>query len=182
MLPAEFTTAMRRIVTGMSSAGGSAIAFAGSPSCAFAGLHEIWRENLDEPMDPGDERDRGPTRAVLSAEPRSVAVRWFVVEPVPTDVPRDKVDQAATRAFESIGARANLVNQDRDPTMHRTDTFDVVCLISGRASLITDQAETPLEVGQVVIQRGTAHAWRAHGGPALFLAILIGREMAGRTC
>jgi hypothetical protein len=29
-----------------------------------------------------------------------------------------------------------------------------------------------------VIQRGTAHAWEAHGGPALFLAVLIDRQLA----
>jgi hypothetical protein len=28
-----------------------------------------------------------------------------------------------------------------------------------------------------VIQRGTSHAWTAHGAPALFLAVLIDREM-----
>jgi hypothetical protein len=31
----------------------------------------------------------------------------------------------------------------------------------------------------VVIQRGTNHAWEAHGGPALFLAVLIDRPLAG---
>jgi hypothetical protein len=29
----------------------------------------------------------------------------------------------------------------------------------------------------VVIQRGTNHAWTAHGGPALFLAVLIDRDL-----
>jgi len=28
-----------------------------------------------------------------------------------------------------------------------------------------------------VIQRGTHHAWTAHGGPALFLAVLIDRPL-----
>jgi hypothetical protein len=35
-----------------------------------------------------------------------------------------------------------------------------------------------LRPGNVVIQRGTNHAWQAHGGPALFLAVLIDRELA----
>jgi len=29
----------------------------------------------------------------------------------------------------------------------------------------------------VVIQRGTNHAWVAHGGPAMFLAVLIDRPL-----
>jgi len=28
-----------------------------------------------------------------------------------------------------------------------------------------------------VIQRGTNHAWAAHGGPALLLAVLIDRDL-----
>ena len=47
---------------------------------------------------------------------------------------------------------------------------------SHRASLILEEGETRLKPGQVVIQRGTNHAWQAHGGPALFLAVLIDRE------
>jgi hypothetical protein len=35
-----------------------------------------------------------------------------------------------------------------------------------------------LKPGQIVIQRGTSHGWTAHGGPALFLAVLIDRQMA----
>ena len=31
----------------------------------------------------------------------------------------------------------------------------------------------------VLIQRGTNHAWAAHGGPALFLAVLIDRALVG---
>jgi hypothetical protein len=37
--------------------------------------------------------------------------------------------------------------------------------------------ETRLRPGNVVIQRGTNHAWNAHGGPALFLAVLIDRDL-----
>jgi naringenin degradation protein FdeH len=43
--------------------------------------------------------------------------------------------------------------------------------------LILEEGETRLKPGQVVIQRGTNHAWQAHGGPALFLAVLIDREL-----
>ena len=57
--------------------------------------------------------------------------------------------------------------------------FDVICLLRGEASLILEGAETRIRPGQVVIQRGTNHAWVAHGGPALFLAVLIDRPLAG---
>ena len=43
--------------------------------------------------------------------------------------------------------------------------------------LILESGETRLRPGNVVIQRGTNHAWNAHGGPALFLAVLIDRDL-----
>lgn len=177
VLNAEFLTAMRRIITGIDETAGSAIVLDGPPSAEFAGLYEIWREDIEGRMNPADMHDRGPVSVSLSASRHSVAVRWFVVEPVPDGIGPKKLAQAAARSFASIGAAANLGNQDRDPTMHQTDTLDVICLVSGSAMLVLDQVETKLSPGQVVIQRGTAHAWRACGGPAFFLAVLIGRDL-----
>jgi quercetin dioxygenase-like cupin family protein len=53
----------------------------------------------------------------------------------------------------------------------------VICLLEGDVSLILEGAETRLRPGQVVIQRGANHAWEAHGGPALLLAVLMDREL-----
>ncbi|MEY4269031.1 MAG: hypothetical protein RLZZ58_247, partial [Pseudomonadota bacterium] len=44
--------------------------------------------------------------------------------------------------------------------------------------LILENETRHLKPGQVVIQRGTNHAWEAHGGPALLLAVLIDRPIA----
>jgi quercetin dioxygenase-like cupin family protein len=63
------------------------------------------------------------------------------------------------------------------PGMHKTHSIDIICLLQGEASLILESGETRLRPGNVVIQRGTNHAWNAHGGPALFLAVLIDRDL-----
>jgi quercetin dioxygenase-like cupin family protein len=107
-----------------------------------------------------------------------VKVRWFVIEPPPGDVPAEVLKAAARERFKAFGAEHELRDQDRHPAMHRTETLDVICLISGEASLILDEGETRLQPGQIVIQRGASHAWTAHGGPALFLAVLIDRSFA----
>jgi quercetin dioxygenase-like cupin family protein len=49
--------------------------------------------------------------------------------------------------------------------------------LQGDVSLILEAGETRIKPGQVVIQRGTNHAWVAHGGPALLLAVLIDRPL-----
>jgi len=47
------------------------------------------------------------------------------------------------------------------PTQHRTNSVDYNILLSGRLILILgDNSETEVEAGNVVVQRGTMHAWR----------------------
>jgi naringenin degradation protein FdeH len=43
--------------------------------------------------------------------------------------------------------------------MHRTRTVDYVVVISGEVVLVLDDSEVTLRQGDVVVQRGTDHAW-----------------------
>jgi len=43
--------------------------------------------------------------------------------------------------------------------MHRTRTLDYVVVIEGEVVLVLDDSEVTLKKGDVVIQRGTDHAW-----------------------
>jgi quercetin dioxygenase-like cupin family protein len=43
--------------------------------------------------------------------------------------------------------------------MHRTDTVDYVICLEGTVQLVLDDSEVMLRQGDVVIQRGTNHAW-----------------------
>ena len=43
--------------------------------------------------------------------------------------------------------------------MHRTRTLDYVVVIEGALVLLLDDSEVALEQGDVVVQRGTDHAW-----------------------
>ncbi|WP_417459025.1 cupin domain-containing protein [Kordiimonas sp.] len=176
---------MRRIVTGETNAGRSTIILDAPSGFELggtnrSGIHEIWTENLTQMLTPQDQdTDRHFEDAPTLSPPEGVLkVRWFVVNPL-----READDPGRTRSafrnfFREIGAENNLTDQKRNPSMHQTESFDVVCLLSGKASLILDDCETELSVGQVVIQRGTSHAWVAHDGPALFLALLIGRKVS----
>jgi hypothetical protein len=173
---------MRRVITGEGADGHSLVIVNGPPAGEIGdpdlgGLFEIWHEALREPLDPKDGRERGEARPILSPAQDCVKVRWFVIAPAPEGVPRETINAAARARFAEFGAAEHLRDQDRHPAMHQTDTLDIICLISGEASLVLDDSETRLKPGQIVIQRGTSHAWTAHGGPALFLAVLIDRTM-----
>jgi hypothetical protein len=175
-----FQEAMRRVVTGDDAQGKSVIVLDGGPSSAFGdpgvgGLFEIWEEAASGHLDPTEREDRGAKRPVLGPRPGNVQVRWFVVSPSPEGVPKPQLDQAMRDAFAAFGGAHHIVDQTRHPAMHETQTIDIICLLQGDVSLILEDGETRLKPGQVVIQRGTNHAWQAHGGPALLLGVLIDR-------
>ena len=48
--------------------------------------------------------------------------------------------------------------------MHRTRTLDYVVVIEGELVLILDDSEVILKAGDVVVQRGTDHAWENRSG------------------
>ena len=177
-----FEEAMRRVITGDGAGGRSLVIIDGPPSGeigapGMGGLYEIWHEALGEKLDPKDARERGDAKSILSPDSGKVKVRWFVIEPPLEGAPPEMIKAAASERFAEFGAADHLRDQSRHPAMHQTDSIDIICLISGDASLILDDGETRLKPGQIVIQRGASHAWTAHNGPALFLAVLIDREL-----
>lgn len=178
----DFNQALRRVITGEGADGRSLIIVDGPPAGeigapGLGGLFEIWHEALGEKLDPKDTRDRGEATPILAPANGAVKVRWFVIAPPPEGVSAEAMKAAARERFAQFGAAHELRDQDRHPAMHQTNTLDIICLISGEASLILDDCETRLKPGQIVIQRGVSHAWTAHGGTALLLAVLIDREM-----
>jgi hypothetical protein len=177
-----FTEAMRRVVTGDGANGRSLIIIDGPPSGeigapGMGGLYEIWHEAIGEKLDAKDARERGDAKSMLSPDNGKVKVRWFVIEPPPEGAPPEMIKAAARERFAEFGAADHIRDQDRHPPQQQTDSIDILCQISREASLILDDEETRLKPGQIVIQRGTSHGWTAHGGPALFLAVLIDRQM-----
>ncbi|MGE3142312.1 MAG: cupin domain-containing protein [Hyphomonadaceae bacterium] len=179
-----FAEALRRIVTGDDAQGKSLIILDGGPSSTFGaadlgGLFEIWEDKASGPLDPRVRDDLGMNPPKLGPAAGNVQVRWFVVAPLP-EAPREALNAQVRETFAAFGGAEHIVDQSRHPAMHTTHTLDVICLLQGDVSLILDGAETRLKPSQVVIQRGTNHAWKAHGGPALLLAVLIDRPLTNK--
>jgi hypothetical protein len=178
----DFRDAMRRVATGDDAGGQSVVIIDGGPSAfsgdpALGGLFEIWEDAASGPIDPRDHRDLGATRPVLGPRPGNVQVRWFVVSPLPDGVPRPELDAMVRTVFAGFDGDRHIIDQTRHPAMHETHSIDIICLLQGDVSLILDGGETRIKPGQVVIQRATNHAWVAHGGPALLLAVLVDRAV-----
>ena len=60
------------------------------------------------------------------------------------------------------------------PLMHRTETVDYAVVLEGEITMLLDDSEVPLKAGDVVIQRGTNHAWSNRSGtPVRMLYVLM---------
>ncbi len=103
-------------------------------------------------------------------------------------------DIAGGENFEDMGARiigtqppangsrfAVIEFPPGEPTrMHRTESIDYVICISGKIDMDMDESTVTMEAGDVMVQRGTNHAWvNRHDAPAKVAFILIDAKPLG---
>ena len=173
---------MRRIVTGHNEDGKSVIKIDGPPSRSIGedvgGLFEIW--NTDgEAIETTDHIDRADMDIVLSPVKGGTKFRYFKINPTPQGIPIEILESLAADAFKKIGAELERVDTTRHPTIHETKTIDYIVLLDGDVTLLLDDDEVKLKPFDVVVQRGTNHAWVNNGSdPALFIAVLIDSEFS----
>jgi len=82
-----------------------------------------------------------------------------------------KVDGKA--AFAAMGAADNVVDNARHPYMHRTDSVDYAIVLKGEIDMLLDDSEVHLVAGDIVIQRGTNHAWANRGTESCIIAFVL---------
>lgn len=175
---------IRRIVTGHDPQGKAIITEAGPlptvvPIAKIPGtvFHEIWATG-QTPAKVGNTPD--PTLAPLMLPPPKHGTRIRIV-----DIPPDSEDFLANGAdqmkdaFTQIGdAAASTVKANSPhPLMHRTESIDYGIVLDGEMTLVLDDSEVALHQGDVVIQRGTNHAWANRSGSMCrMLFILVDGE------
>ena len=172
---------IHRVVTGHDAHGGAVIAtdgplativeLAAIPGTVF---HEVW-STAATPVSIDNGPD--PTIGPLCLPPPAHGTRIRFVD-IPPDT-EDFLKNGAARmkdAFSQVGdAHASTVRPDSPhPLMHRTETVDYGIVISGEITLVLDKGEANLKAGDVVIQRGTNHAWANRSGqPCRMLFMLV---------
>ena len=57
--------------------------------------------------------------------------------------------------------------------MHRTETIDYIVMLSGEIEMDMDDSTVTLKAGDIMVQRGTNHAWVNRGKEPARLAILL---------
>jgi len=131
----------RRVVTGHDQNGKSVVVSDGPPPqhhsmrgpSIGADFIEMWNAPQAVPL-------------LTSVEPREPNEREFTIMPAAGHL---------LRILEVYPLKAG----GKRTVMHRTQTLDYVVVIEGELVLLLDDSEVTLKPGDVVVQRGTDHAW-----------------------
>jgi quercetin dioxygenase-like cupin family protein len=135
----------RRVVTGHDANGKSIVLSDGTPPQDHpmqgpgigANFFEMWNVSKAVPV-------------LTSAEPSEPSAREFTIMP-----PAGHLLRILEVFPLSAGGKRTV--------MHRTKTLDYVVVIEGELTLLLDDSEVVLKQGDVVVQRGTDHAWENRG-------------------
>lgn len=150
----------RRVVTGHTDAGVSVVLSDGPvpvskdlPDDGVA-FHEIWNTE-------------GAPARITAAEPDEPTQRTLAVPPPPRGT-KIRINEFAPGHLDERGLQSPV---------HRTASVDYGIVIDGEITLILDDSEVTLQAGDVVVQRGTSHAWANRGDvPARVVFVLVDGE------
>lgn len=163
---------IRRIVTGHAPTGKAIVVENGTlphvirpetqPGLAF---HEVW--NTTQTPAPVDFEEQDTTHEYRDTAPPKggTIIRFVDIPPEGQDGPNFDAAQAK-ELFAAVGLAENAEHtiKGRHPLMHRTESVDYGVVITGEIVLLLDEDEVTLRPGDVVVQRGTIHAWANRSG------------------
>ena len=165
-------TQIRRVVTGH-DAKGKAIVLSDGPVPTVHGnpirpgqlSFEVWKTHASPA--PIGAVEPEPTTGPRSLQPPSDGTVFRIsVVPPEAEETRKLTPEQARELFRKSGAgeASTFGRGGRHPMMHRTETVDYAVVLEGEITLLLDEGDVHLKAGDVVIQRGTSHAWSNRSG------------------
>ena len=155
----------RRIVTGHDTHGRAMVLY-DTPAPVFhpknrpgVEVTTLW-VTTETPTSVTDATDR--TQGQVALIPPANGTVFRIVEFSPEKEWIDQIDREAAReSFASFGAEQALdeAEEPPHPLMHKTETIDYALVLSGECHMVLDDSEVLVTAGDVIIQRGTNHAW-----------------------
>lgn len=171
------TLNFKRVVTATTDGGRSYILLDGPPTTTMAQpgraltFYELWETGGPLASNLGTkDAVSGPVRH----HPPVGGTRFRIVELLPES---NHSAEAVGDDFENLQADGLQVEGAEDPTMHRNETVDYNIILSGEVVAVTEEGETLLKAGDVLIQRGTAHTWHNRSGRVcVFASVMVSAE------
>jgi hypothetical protein len=169
---------IRRVVTGHNQQGKSIfIIDAPAPHVFSRGtgsaiVTELW-QTRGAPADNRGNEDAVPPAFRLPPPTGGSAFRIIEYPPDSERLPALMRDRAAPDDGSGRHAAADRGNP-RHPGFHKTNSVDYAIVLAGEIHALMDEGEVLLKAGDVLVQRGTNHAWSNRSdAPATVAFVLI---------
>ena len=172
----------RRVVTGHNAEGKSVFiadaptphVFQRNPGSAI--VMEMWETHAT----PADNRGNADAiaRGFRLPPPKNGSV--FRIIDYPADKERLNALEAERRTDDGSGwHQASDKGSPRHPGFHKTNSIDYAIVLAGEIVALMDEGEVLLKAGDVLVQRGTNHAWSNRtDAPCRVAFVLIDAEPA----
>lgn len=169
----------RRVVTGHDAHGTAVVAIDGQPPNvrsfnSLPGVYftEVW-STAQTPAPIANGEDPTSTTTGIAPAPGGTVIR---VVDIPPEKEGTHIDSEGAKAhFAEIGSSgaATVSASSRNSLMHRTETIDYGIVLEGNLTLVLDDSEVELQQGDIVVQRGTNHAWSNRSGKLCRMAFVL---------
>jgi mannose-6-phosphate isomerase-like protein (cupin superfamily) len=167
------TRPTRRVVTGHDASGKAVVLLDGAAPNAkvrkATGLTSTLLWVTDESPADNSRSSDSADREIGVAPPARGSI--FRVVDFPPEAESRAVDNAAMLREMGISGAAHT--DPRHATMHRTRSVDYCVVISGEIDMLLDDSEVHLRAGDVLVQRGTSHAWVNRGRESCRIAFVL---------
>lgn len=177
----EAVRGFRRVVTGHDPNGRAIILSDAPPTrvqqvggSAGPTFFEVW--NTHETPAVIDRQSGEPEESGLVLAPPKGGTRIRVIDfpPEGDAIRRLTAAEAAKKFSEMGGSEAAQSRVDAPhPLMHRTQTLDYGIVLEGELTLVVDRGETTVRAGDIIVQRGTNHAWANRSGKNCRVAFIL---------
>lgn len=173
---------VRRVVTGTDEHGRSYILADGespnhfsSPNVVGFGAAHVWYTGSGPISNTGKD-DNGSATTPIPMHPEVGATIFRIADFPPDSAYTDAGKAALFGEIDGRDARAGAAaSEDRHFWFHKTDSIDYAVVLEGEIWLLLDDDECRLTTGDVVVQRGTSHAWANRSDqPCRMAFVLIG--------
>ncbi len=168
--------AIRRVVTGHGPDGKACIVEDG-PATSIRTVAErpgyravnVWR-TTGTPARTAAEDSTASHHGVLPPKNGTI-LRIIDFPPEPKDP--QELKRRLHSTFGGIYQDAQHDKSSRHPGMHKTDTIDYAIILEGEIWSVMDEGETLMRAGDVLIQRGTNHAWANRSSKTCRIAFVL---------
>ena len=167
---------IRRVVTGHDENGKAVVIMDGPAENIVTSEHRpggrtnIWR-TTSMPACYGGDKDEAAADVKFTLEPLPGGTNFRISEYPPEKAGDSAVD--SKKAFAEVGAAHKIIDGARHPFMHSTDTVDYAIVLEGEITMLMDEEDVVLQAGDVIIQRGTNHAWANRSDKLARMAFIL---------